>query len=162
MFCILRLLGRNDRLELMPGHYCSIMCSHCFMRIRELVLYLCAKASSLVFTLITLVEEILHIITKRSEVGRFCNKAQKCQSDEMLTSVNMFNNQYLIRIMEIALLHEGYLVIVFGFDNCLQSVLGYLLCLLCRFSFQGKNLKSWWVITQIKIRSSLSAWQQLW
>lgn len=74
MFCILRLLGRNDRLELTLGHYCSIMCSHCSMRIRELVLYLCAKASSLVFTLITLVEKILHTITKRSEVGRFCNK----------------------------------------------------------------------------------------
>lgn len=120
MFCILRLLGRNDSLELMLGHYCSIMCSHFFMRIRELViihLYLCAKASSLVFTVITLVEKILYITTKWSEVGRLCNKAQLCQSDEMLTSVNMFNNQYLIRIMEIALLYEGYLVIVFGFDN---------------------------------------------
>lgn len=49
------------------------------MRIRELLiiyLYLCAKASSLVFTLITLVEKILYIIPKQSEVGRFCNKAQ--------------------------------------------------------------------------------------
>lgn len=37
--------------------------------------------------------------------------------------------------MEIALLHEGYLVIVFDFDNCLQSVLGYLFCLLCWLQF---------------------------
>lgn len=121
MFCILRLLG-NDRLELTLGHYCSIMCSHCFVGIRELVIIyldLCAKASSLVFNLITLVEKILYIITKWSEVERFYNKAQQCQSDEMLTSVNMFNNQYLIRIMELALLQEGYLVVLFGFDHCL-------------------------------------------
>lgn len=41
--------------------------------------------------------------------------------------------------MEIALLHEGYLVIVFGFDNCLQSVLGYLLCLLRWVRFPGEK-----------------------
>lgn len=47
-----------------------------------------------------------------------------------MCGVNGFNNQYLIRAMETALLHEGYLVIVFDFDNCLPSLVDYLFSLL--------------------------------
>lgn len=53
----------------------------------------------------------------------------------------MFNNQYLIRIMEIDLLHERYLVILFDLDNCLLSVLDYLFSLLHGMKFPGESKK---------------------
>lgn len=68
----------------------------------------------------------------------------------MLWSANIVNNQYLIRIMEIAILQDEYLVVVFDFDNCLLSLVDYKFSLLCGVQFLGdsegkQNFQSQWM-----------------